>query len=121
MQATLNVHLKSSNTNSKYHCKHTGYAYNILCRLNCHSIWIIYALICSDCNAIYIGSSETSAYQRIMNVHINTQLNSLHKSINQIDKNKFTQSPLLKHAKFRYEPKNNINHNCERKQFAHKL
>ena len=103
----------------KYYCKHTGYENNVLCQLNCQSTWIIYALICTDCNAIYIGSSETSGYQRIINGRINTLLQSLNKNICQIDKNKYTQSPLLKHAKFRCQININNKDNTKRKLFAH--
>ena len=78
-----------------------------------------------NCGAMYIGSCETTAYQRIINGHINTLLNSLDKNIEQIDKDKYTQSPLLKHAKIRcpiHNRKSNINNNSNsinRKSFAH--
>ena len=111
-----------------YLCHHTGYTNKILCNLNCQSTWIIYGLICNDCGAMYIGSSETSAYQRIMNGHINTLLKTSELNIDQINKDKFSQSPLLKHAKIRC-PIHNQNNSCNnnnsksnpipRKSFAH--
>ena len=85
----------------EFRCKSTGIVIRILSKLNCQTTWCIYNILCNDCIFAYVGSTETSVHKRVMGGHLSKLKSVENLNLLQIDQDKYSQSPLLKHAKLR--------------------
>ena len=90
--------------------KYTPYTYHIRHCLNCLSTWVVYYLECVSCVEGYVGSTEQTVFDRIINGHFRSFMTIHVNSLADFDKNEYVSSPLLQHITLHCQ-----NSNCGRR------